>query len=232
MKKMLVSDYDKTFYTNDIDIEINKSSVNTFRNKGNIFVFATGRSYADFKEVETKFSLKYDYLIFNHGATIIDKNENIIEHNFIENIFLQNIISELEIENSTYYFCCNLENSRATLDDKDISKINIEYGTHEKAMQINNLLNKKYSNNITSFLINNNTIEIISSITSKAKAIEKVIQLENIEKSNVYTIGDGYSDIEMIKNYNGYCMKNSVPELLNYCNKNSVDSVSQLINIL
>ena len=82
MKKMLVSDYDKTFYTNDIDIEINKSSVNTFRNKGNIFVFATGRSYADFKEVETKFSLKYDYLIFNHGATIIDKNENIIEHNF------------------------------------------------------------------------------------------------------------------------------------------------------
>ena len=48
MKKILVSDYDQTFYLNDEDIEKNKTSVKKFRDKGNIFIFATGRSYMDF----------------------------------------------------------------------------------------------------------------------------------------------------------------------------------------
>ena len=32
-------------------------------------------------------------------------------------------------------------------------------------------------------------------------------------KDNVYTIGDGYNDIEMIKDFNGYAMKNAVEDL-------------------
>ena len=48
MKKLLVSDYDQTFYINDEDIEKNKIAVNEFRNQGNIFAIATGRSYYDF----------------------------------------------------------------------------------------------------------------------------------------------------------------------------------------
>ena len=46
--KILVSDYDQTFYLNDEDVEKNKIAVKDFRNKGNIFVFATGRSFFDF----------------------------------------------------------------------------------------------------------------------------------------------------------------------------------------
>ena len=47
-KKILVSDYDQTFYLNNEDIEINKEAVDRFRKEGNIFVIATGRSYFDF----------------------------------------------------------------------------------------------------------------------------------------------------------------------------------------
>lgn len=36
-KKMLVSDYDQTFYINDIDIEKNKMAVSEFEAKGNFF---------------------------------------------------------------------------------------------------------------------------------------------------------------------------------------------------
>lgn len=42
MKKILVSDYDNTFYINDTDIKNNIDKVNKFRNKNNIFVIATG----------------------------------------------------------------------------------------------------------------------------------------------------------------------------------------------
>lgn len=232
MKKMLVSDYDQTFYINDEDVEKNKLAVSEFRKNGNIFAFATGRSYLDFKKKEKLYSLQYDYLILNHGSTILDKNGNIIEHYSIDDNFLQIILNDLEIKNSKNYFCCNLENSRADFNDKNISKINISYNSREKAIQINNLINSKYSNTITSFLINNNSIEIISSKTSKSKAIGKIVEIENITSAKVYTIGDGYSDIEMIKNYNGYCMKNSVPELYKYCKDNIVDSVSNLIELI
>ena len=48
--KMLVSDYDQTFYLNDQNIKINIDMVKQFRKAGNKFVIATGRSYMDFKE--------------------------------------------------------------------------------------------------------------------------------------------------------------------------------------
>ena len=66
MKKVLVSDYDKTFYLNDEDIERNKIAVEKFRKEGNIFVIATGRSYYDIKKKIKEYKINYDYLIINH----------------------------------------------------------------------------------------------------------------------------------------------------------------------
>ena len=77
-KKILISDYDQTFYLNDEDIEKNKAAVDKFRNEGNIFVIATGRSYFDFHNKVKKYNLKYDYVIINHGATILDKDDNVL----------------------------------------------------------------------------------------------------------------------------------------------------------
>ena len=74
--KMLVSDYDQTFYLNDEDIEKNKQAVAKFRKAGNIFVIATGRSYLDFFNKLEIYNFEYDYLIINHGATILDAYNN------------------------------------------------------------------------------------------------------------------------------------------------------------
>lgn len=78
MKKILVSDYDQTFYLNDQDIEINKHEVEKFKKDGNIFIIATGKSFFDFKNKVHAYNIDYDYVILNHGATILDKNYNIL----------------------------------------------------------------------------------------------------------------------------------------------------------
>lgn len=44
----------------------------------------------------------------------------------------------------------------------------------------------------------------------------------------IYTIGDSYSDIEMAKEFKGYCMEDSVSKLKSIANK-KYDSVSSLI---
>ena len=56
-----------------------------------------------------------------------------------------------------------------------------------------------------------------------------MIERLNILQENVYTIGDGYSDIEMIKDFNGYAMVNSVNELKQVAIR-EYESVSNLID--
>ena len=51
----------------------------------------------------------------------------------------------------------------------------------------------------------------------------------NVLKENVSTIGDGYSDIEMIKDFNGYAIINAVDELKEIAIK-EYESVSNLID--
>ena len=228
MRKILVSDYDQTFYLNDEDIEKNKKSVENFRKQENIFIFATGRSYFDFMNKAEQYKLKWDYLIINHGATIIDKNNNIISNYTIDNDVIKNIKKDLEIEKAIKFFCCNLENSRTNFDDKDLTKIHAKYEKN-KAEQINSLINKKYAEFVNCYFVSGNAVEIISNKTCKSNAIEEITQIEKINKEDIFTIGDGYSDIEMIKNYNGYCMEESVQELLKICNGKIVKSVSELI---
>lgn len=227
-RKILISDYDQTFYINDEDIERNKLLVKEFRNKGNIFVFATGRSYEDFKNVVKKYSLEYDYAIINHGATVLNGDEQIISNFEISDNIIKNIIQDLQVEESIRHFCSRKFESRLDFDSKNLTKINIRYSSQEQAMKINDIINKKYFGYVNSYYVSYNSIEIISSKTNKSYAINILLNYLNSNNDNVYVIGDGYSDIEMIKDFQGYAMEDCVNQLKKIAKK-QYNSVSELI---
>lgn len=229
MKKILVSDYDQTFYLNDEGIEKNKKAVEQFRKDGNIFVIATGRSFFDLMHKVEQYDFEYDYAIINHGATIIDKNNNVIFNCEMEDSIIPHIKEELVDEDILSSFCCSKLESRVEFEHKNLTKINCKFKEKEKAFETNKKLNEKYSDYINSYYISNISIEIISNKTSKSHAIEILLKQLEVDKENVYTVGDGYSDIQMIKDFNGYCMENSVEELLQYCGDKKINSVSELI---
>ncbi len=52
--------------------------------------------------------------------------------------------------------------------------------------------------------------------------------MENIADNDVYTIGDGVNDVEMILKYNGYGMKNSSQVIYKVTSK-FCNTVSELI---
>ncbi len=228
MKKLLVSDYDQTFYINDEDIEKNKIAVNEFRKKGNIFVIATGRSYADFMKKKNQYNIECDYLIINHGATILDKKDNIIFNEKIPNEILDSLKFDLHIENSERNFCCSILESRVDFEYKNLTKIHVKYNDLEYSNKILKKLEEKYNSFLNSYLVSGNSIEIISKNANKSKAIKLLSKKIEIGQEKIYTIGDGYSDIEMVKDYNGYAMKESVDELKNVALE-EIDSVSDLI---
>ncbi|OKZ73518.1 MAG: hypothetical protein BHW00_07450 [Clostridium sp. 26_22] len=228
MKKLLVSDYDQTFYINDEDIEKNKIAVNEFRKKGNIFVIATGRSYADFMKKKNQYNIECDYLIINHGATILDKKDNIIFNEKIPNEILDSLKFDLHIENSERNFCCSILESRVDFEYKNLTKIHVKYNDLEYSNKILKKLEEKYNSFLNSYLVSGNSIEIISKNANKSKAIKLLSKKIEIGQEKIYTIGDGYSDIEMVKDYNGYAMKESVDELKNVALE-EIESVRDLI---
>lgn len=229
MEYILVSDYDKTFYLDDNDIEKNKMYLKKFQGEGNIFILATGRSYFDFKKVVSKYKIDYDFAIINHGATILDKYDNILYNSHIDNNILSSLILDLKLsKTNNYFFCSNLE-SRVSPNHDDISKINVEYNNEEITEEIKEYISNKYSSYINSYIIGPTKIEIVSKNSSKLQAIKFLEKNNNYNKDRIYVIGDGNSDIEMVDYYNGYCMENSIDELKRVANKD-YSSVSILIS--
>ncbi len=228
MKKVIISDYDKTFYINDEDIEKNKKIISQFMKQGNLFIIATGRSFFDFKNKVATYNLEYDYVILNHGATILDNNDNILYNASINNNTIKNIKQDLQLSKSIKHFCCSKLESRVDFNYKDLTKINVKYNEENDAININNQINKKYNDYINSYYIGNNSLEIISNGTNKSKAIKLLINKLGINTSEIYTIGDGNSDIQMVKDFKGYCMRDSVKELKDVAIK-EYDSVSKLV---
>ena len=228
MKKVLVSDYDQTFYINDEDIEINKKEVDKFMKFNNLFIIATGRSYLDFHIKLDIYKFKYNYVILNHGATIIDNHDNILFNTSISNDVISKIENDLELEKSISYFCCSGVESRVDFRYKDLTKINVKYETLEYAMEKVKFINDKYGDYVNAYYVTGNSIEIISKYINKKDAIEYLMKLVDAEVDNVYTIGDGYSDIEMVKEFKGCCMEQSVAEVKDCAIKEYL-SVSDMI---
>lgn len=226
MKKIVVSDYDNTFYRNDDDIEKNKLKVKEFMELSNIFIIATGRSYLDFMEKEDLYKIKYNYLILDHGATILKYNE-IIFTETINNSIKEDLLYDLQPDDITWSFaCCKLE-SRVSFQEKDLTKIHVRYETEEMTRKIHDFIKDKYKDYIDAFLVcKNKGIEIVSNKVNKSVAIKFISQLENT--TDIYTIGDSYNDLCMIEDFKGFIMNDSIEELKSKGYK-QYDSVSLFI---
>jgi len=226
--KVIVSDYDGTLCINSHDMAKNKAAILKFREEGNAFIVATGRSYLDFRREADLYGFTYDYAIINHGAAIIDKRNRLLMTASIDAAAVDILKRHLQLNRVSKWFCCSGLDSRVDFDHRNLSKINLTYPSETTALAVNTMMNDQYRRFVQSYYIGGSTIEIVPSNAGKEKAIANLLKQTGIKKNNVYTIGDGYSDVEMIKNYHGYAMANAVTALKMYAQK-ECNSVSDLI---
>ncbi len=231
MKKILISDYDGTFYQNDIDIKKNIDKVNEFRTLGNLFVLATGRSYVDLLEQTNKYKIPYDYLILNHGSLLLSKDLEIIKVFTLDEDLVDSILED--VNNNKYIYDIVLIDifNKGINNTLNIVKIMLKIYNYDKALEVKNYIDENYIN-IKSYLIRDEDhylVEVVSIKASKSFMIEKIVTKEKIEKNNIYTIGDGINDIDMIRDYNGYRVKKSCSKLYSITSK-VVFSVNDLIS--
>ena len=86
---LLVSDFDGTYYLDDISILKNNLKIKEFRQKGNIFMLSSGRSFTSLKKMTEKYNIEYDYLSCCDGSILYDNNDNIIIKYDLNNSILE-----------------------------------------------------------------------------------------------------------------------------------------------
>ena len=228
-KRLLVSDYDGTFYINDLDIKRNIDKVNEFRKLNNLFVIATGRSYVDLKEKIDKYNITYDYLILNHGALLLSKELTVIKSFSLDEVQVKDILNYANKKDVSDIIL--IDNFRKNVSNTlGIVKIMLKLYNFDEAREIKSYIDSNYSS-IKSYLVcedKDYLVEVISIKASKSTMIKEIIKIEDIKTTNTYTIGDGVNDIDMIKKYNGYRVKNSCEELVSVTNK-CVDNINELL---
>lgn len=227
--KLVVSDYDGTFFQSEEKLLENIKSVKEFRKKENMFVIATGRSYYDLTKLNKEYEIEYDYAIINSGTTII-KNNEVLYNQIIEDDLVLKIKELMQLDKALFTFTCSALESRCTFDDKNLTKLHAVYSNEEEALTIKKEIEATFSKEVNCYLVCNDTaIEVISSKTSKAVAIEELIEIINIAEKDVYVIGDASNDIEMIKRFDGCCVINAIEEIKKESTK-VYKTVGDLIN--
>lgn len=223
-KTALISDLDQTFYIGKESLSSNIKLAKDYRSKGNIFGFATGRTYTYFKKVISNPEEFCDYLIINHGAVILKGDGSLINYYPIEKELLAKVDKIFENNNIYVRKAHDIYDTNVEFDMPNITKVTYrildltsEYSELEfnkavkKAHQIKNIINSEEDLNIRSFVSvtsKNIYVEIVSIMAEKSFAIAKICEIENIPLDRVITVGDDETDIKMIEKFYGFAMEN------------------------
>lgn len=226
--KILVSDFDNTFYTKDI--KENVKLVNDFIKKGNIFVIATGRPLYLIKPDIEKYNIKYDYLICNDGGVIFDSNEKILDKTNIDYKTTIQVYNELVRNSNLEHLFIDSIFDFSDLEAKDYNGILASPYDRDKANELISQINKKYPT-VQAYL-SHKWINILSINASKGNAIEFLENSNEWDKDNIFIAGDNNNDLSMTRYKNSFGMLNGKSEFLDKCTYkvNNFKEIFEIIN--
>ncbi len=222
--KLLISDYDFTFFTSEEEIKENVKKVEEFRKKKNIFIIATARDPKSIREKLEQYNIQCDYVISYLGG-VIEKGKEYIYVCYLE----KNVVNKIDTIISKYD---DLDIYRMSIKEKPKLNEIIGYKIICENQETLYSIAEEFKNDEDVWCrIIENELYINNKLHTKITAIKKLIEKCNFSKEQIYTVGDFDDDLEMLLNFNGYRMKNS-SELLKENIKNEVSSVGELIEKL
>ena len=219
---IIASDFDKTLYVDNKEIlEKNIKSIESFINKGNIFIIVTGRMYTDIKLLLNQYNIKYSYIICEDGAKIFNEFDYSIKDYPLPKEKIDKIEEIFNKYNTDFYLD---DGYNITTNKNDCIKVNSVIEDREVSNKILEELNKL---DVYAYL-SRNYINITDNSTSKQIALEYLLYYKDYYKEDLYVIGDDINDYEMLKKYNGGVMKEH-HKMLDDLNKKEYDSLYEFI---
>ena len=254
MKKLLVTDFDRTLYVNSRIPERNREAVQKWRADGNLFVVATGREKTVLRGLLQENAVKADYLICNNGATIVswegkrlfqktmaaDTSWHITESLIkVYGISVDVTLTEgriqvnkheLKEEKNLLYpgvnHACSLDMFHNLCHQ--VLQIHIRFPERDRTREAAEAIGRLYTK-ATAFA-NEKNLDIVAEGVDKAEAVSFLLkQLHWTGRISV--IGDSFNDVGMIRRFSGYAVAAASEEIKRQAEA-SFESVAECIDFL
>ena len=235
MKKIFITDYDGTLFTNEEEIKENIKKIKLLQKKDFLIVISTGRSYPSIKTQIDLYQIPCDIITCADGSIIYDNTDKIIQYFPMNSEIIEpfeKFYQDLDYDEIQFSYPEGYLNSLINTDK--LLGINVCINTRKynnKLVKSFKKLKKRYpSYNYLAYSHPNYSYLCVKPIeVSKSFAASYLQEMYHVEKENVYVIGDSSNDCEILKDFNGVCMKDSYEDVLKICKKR-YNTVSEYID--
>lgn len=260
MLYIVATDFDGTLCQSYPDgYKINEktlSAIKQFRKEGNLFGIVTGRSYIwAYPVFKEKNEFEFDFIISDNGAQCFDRDGNAVFSNKIKaycgfakdyvNTVLEfsDDVEEAGVcfERDRYNFEKNNPDgnggyySKYTVLDELYEKdefvmVNAVCKNDETAAKLKTEIVSKFGGYLDPAQ-NGRCLDITAKGINKASGISQYAKIMNVVHDNIYSAGDNYNDLPMVKSFHGCAVESAVDVLKNEA-EFVLDDVGSLINII
>ena len=248
MNKAVFFDLDGTLLNSHNEITIRThSSVSKLKKEYEVFL-VTGKSFENTKNIYEKLGLKTELITYG-GKVVSKKIQNKWTHKktYIDFEDIKNVLKDQEVKNDIKHFLIETENVLFKSGEKVNNVVhllksqnqkvkfftdynnesilgfyfNIDKKEEQENLRTINLFRSRHKILSFSYWYTDypfTTVSVSPKNISKWKVIKKLKEKYNFEF--IITFGNGYTDVEMIKNANiGYAMKNAFDSVQKHAHK-------------
>ena len=234
--KIILSDFDGTiFFGKDKDYSKTAAAVKRWQEEGNLFGMVTGRSLTHLLQDLEPLSITPDYYVLSTGATIYNREKKLIDIIGVEGNDIKTICdtaSSLDFMFTGASAIDGIYLKQKGQPDIPYNKKFIagfcRFNTENDADIFEKLIIKKLGNNI--LVMRQGVYFDMPHITcGKAKGIERLIDILGINEKQVFCVGDGVNDLDMLERFQSYSLHSACEEA-KACADKVVTDISEVIN--
>lgn len=227
MMKILISDIDCTMNRNEnLDLF---NAINKFVKKGNIFIIATDKAINYVADLLVLQNLNVEYFLCNDGAVIFDRYFNILYRKDLKETVVRPIVNILEDDDNiletfidtSHGFVKEYRGSANGIVARPLDKVEAE-------ITLNNICMKYPEVN---GCVNDNWLNIYDKSVNKYTSLKYLIDNYRLKDYEIYSLCTSVGDLELVKNTNGYVLKDSAEDLKAY-SKGEFNNLKELVDFI
>lgn len=238
--KLLVCDFDRTFYRQDGAFAENLAASQRWQDSGNMFVVVTGRNLSRLEEVFPDWKGKVDFLITDNGGAVFDRYGSLKLFGYFANGEIDKMLWLVGSDALPVYYYMDFFSTEILPYEVPL-KIRLWYHDAGRLWEHKRRLEGEVrvkvlphpepdvtpetgSGKFAGFL------DVVPNDSGKEGALAKLCEVLKYEREEVIAVGDDLNDLEMLSRFPSYAMADGKPEAIAAAQGRMTKSVAKLID--
>lgn len=233
MIQVFASDYDGTLFRNSEVSPKDLEAIKAFQALGHKFGIVTGRTIHSICAEIDKFGIPVDFIVGINGGVVLSHDYQELFISDLNQNVVDTMIADLEAFGVSFYGVNDgYRLSRVVMDasiqpvtpnipltdlsdlknDRGVRALYVVTPSQDRALGLTNYINNKYCDFGVVAYQNVSAVDIGMRGISKATGLQKIIDHYHFD-GPIYTMGDSYNDIPMIKAFCGFVVSEGEPSV-------------------